>query len=89
MGVADFDEADVRTAIINRLDILKVDPKNPNKTTALIADYKCSVIELDRTLEDNINKFAFDIQISLRGVAKWFSLNATAYQDGRMFVEEA
>ena len=89
MGVADFDEADVRTTIINRLDILKVDPKNPNKTTALIADYKCSVIELDRTLEDNINKFAFDIQISLRGVTKWFSLNATAYQDGRMFVEEA
>lgn len=90
IGVTDYDEADVRATLVNRLDILKMDPKNPNKTTGMLRDYTCEVIELDRTLEDNVNKFMFNIQVSLRGIGKTFGINITAYKDGRSFdVEEA
>ena len=87
LGVSSTDEATVHAAIVNRLNKLKYD-----ETTGegLLADYKVTKINLDRTLEDNAQKYKFKIEVSLRGIGKWFELDIVGYTDGRTFsVEEA
>jgi len=87
LGVSNVDEGNVYATIVSRLE-----SSIYNETTGegLLSDYTVEKVDIDRTLESNANKFQFSIQVSLRGIGKWFELDITGYTDGRTFsVEEA
>lgn len=86
MGVSAIDEAIVRGTIVNRLETLKINAEDPElNPNGILVDYIVKPIPLDRTLEDNIFKFKFEIKVSLSGVLKYFDLGITGYTDGRVF----
>lgn len=87
LGVSDIDEGNVHATIVTRMNKLIY-----SETTGegLLADYRVTKTDLDRTLEDNAQRFEFKIEVSLRGIGKWFTLDIIGYTDGRTFsVEEA
>lgn len=89
LGVSSLDEAQVRGVIVTRLETLTVNQEDPElNPNGIIVASLVKAIPLDRTLEDNKNKFQFSIVISLRGIADKFQLGITAYTDGRTTVEE-
>lgn len=86
LGVSEIDEARILGIVNDRLQKLTVDKKNPEANpNGLIVDYKASIIELDRTLEDNVNKIAIKISVLQRGISKWFDLSLTGYIDKNQY----
>lgn len=89
LGVSDLDEAKVRGVITTRLSKLTVNATDPDlNPNGIIVASLVKPIPLDRELEDNKTKFAFNIVISLRGIADKFQLGIKAYTDGRIELEE-
>ena len=89
LGVSALNEAQVRGVITTRLAKLTVNNTDPSlNPNGIIVASLVKTIPLDRTLEDNKTKFSFKITVSLRGIADKFELGITAYDDGRMTVEE-
>lgn len=87
VGTTDIDSDALMAVIINRLDILtfekgKAVVLQPN---ALLADYHVTEVELDRSIEDNVNKFQYVIEVRLRGIAKWFELGITGHTSDKTF----
>lgn len=87
VGTIDIDSDALMAVIINRLDILtfekgKAVALQPN---ALLGDYHVAEVELDRSIEDNVNKFQYIINVRLRGIAKWFDLGITGHTSDKTF----
>ncbi len=87
VGTSEIDSDAIMAAIVNRLDILtfekgKAVALQPN---ALLADYHVAEVELDRSIEDNVNKFQYVINVRLRGIAKWFDLGITGHTSDKTF----
>lgn len=87
VGTSEIDSDAIMAVIVNRLDILtfekgKAVALQPN---ALLADYHVAEVELDRSIEDNVNKFQYVINVRLRGIAKWFDLGITGHTSDKTF----
>lgn len=87
VGTTDMDSAEILAVLVNRLDILtfekgKAPILQPN---ALLGDYHIAEVELDRSIEDNVNKFQYVINVRLRGIAKWFELGITGHTSDKTF----
>ena len=87
VGTSEIDSDAIMAVIVNRLDILtfekgKAVDLQPN---ALLADYHVAEVELDRSIEDNVNKFQYVINVRLRGIAKWFDLGITGHTSDKTF----
>ena len=52
---------------------------------ALLDKYFVKEVELDRSIEDNVNKFSFIVQVRLRGIGKWFNLAITGHTNDKTF----
>lgn len=86
LGVSELDEDSILGIVIDRLSKLTIDKKNPKgNPNGLIVDYRATIVPLDRTLEDNVNKIAIDVKVLLRGVLKYFDLTVTGYLDKNKF----
>lgn len=87
VGTTVMDADQILAVLVNRLDILtfeegKAAVLQPN---ALLGDYHIAEVELDRSIEDNVNKFQYVINVRLRGIAKWFALGITGHTSDKTF----
>lgn len=87
VGTTIMDADEILAVLVNRLDILtfeegKAAVLQPN---ALLGDYHIAEVELDRSIEDNVNKFQYVINVRLRGIAKWFALGITGHTSDKTF----